>query len=146
MKLIIERIKASCETEVTVKCSYNADERTKKLIHQLEFYVNLAVGYQKGEAHQISLHEVYYIESVDEKTFFYLEKEIFETHQKLYEWEKKLSDTSFVRISKSTILNTDKLKCVRSLLNGKLEATMKNGEKLMINRHYVPDFRKKFGI
>lgn len=146
MKLRIERIKALCDTEVIIRCSNKADVNTEKLIRQLEFYISKVVGYKKGEAHQLSLKDIYYIESVDEKTFFYLEKDVYGTNKKLYEWEEQLKDTSFVRVSKSTIINIDQLKSVRPLLSGRLEATMKNEEKQVINRHYVPAFRQKFGI
>ena len=146
MKIKIERTEALCETEVTVRCSKNEDQTTKMLLRQLEMLAGTAVGYKDGTAHKLALQDIFYIESVDEKTFFYLEAYIYETPRKLYEWEKELQDTSFVRISKSTILNTDKLCSVRPMLSGRLEAALENGEKQVVNRHYVDGFRKKFGI
>lgn len=146
MKIRIRRVKAPCETEISVTCSDNPDENTRNLIRCLQFLTSEVVGYKDGEAYKLSLQEVYYIDCVDEKTFLYLERAVFETQQKLYEWEERLADTSFVRISKSTILNTDKLKSVRPMLGGKMEATMINGEKQIVSRHYLPGFRRKFGI
>lgn len=75
-----------------------------------------------------------------------MEREVYETTEKLFEWEKRLQDTAFVRISKSTILNTDKLKSVRPILSGRMEALLMNGEKQMINRHYLISFKNKFGL
>ena len=86
------------------------------------------------------------IESVEEKTFVYLEKEVYESNLKLYELEEQLKNTSYIRVSKSIILNIEKLQSVKPLINGKLEANLKNNEKILINRHYVPEFKKKFGI
>ena len=43
-------------------------------------------------------------------------------------------------------LNIEKLQSLKPLINGKLEANLKNNEKILINRHYVPEFKKKFGI
>lgn len=146
MKIKIEYVGGLEETEIAIICSDNPDERTKALIHQLQFFDHDVVGYKNGEAHRLSLQDVFYIESIDEKTFLYLECEIYETQQKLYEWESQLENTSFVRVSKSTILNTEKLKSVQSLLGGKMEASMINGEKQIVNRHYIPGFRLKFGI
>ncbi|MFR9043004.1 MAG: LytTR family DNA-binding domain-containing protein, partial [Intestinibacter bartlettii] len=94
----------------------------------------------------ISLKDAYYIESVEEKTFVYLEKEVYESNLKLYELEEQLKNTSYIRVSKSIILNIEKLQSVKPLINGKLEANLKNNEKILINRHYVPEFKKKFGI
>ena len=65
---------------------------------------------------------------------------------KLFEFEEALINSSFVRISKSCILNIHFIEKVKPTLNGKYEVLLINGEKLIINRHYVPDFKKKFGL
>ena len=96
--------------------------------------------------HPLNAELAYYIESVEEKTFVYLEKEVYESNLKLYELEEQLKNTSYIRVSKSIILNIEKLQSVKPLINGKLEANLKNNEKILINRHYVPGFKKKFGI
>lgn len=146
MKISIERNDGFAETEVAVKCRVKADEKTKKLLDQLRLFSDEVLGLKDGETHKILLADVFYIDCVDEKIFLYLANEVYESRKKLYEWEEELADTSFVRISKATILNTGKLQSVRPLLSGKLEATLKNGEKQLINRHYVGNFRRKFGI
>ena len=71
---------------------------------------------------------------------------MFDCKHKLYTLEKMFADTSFIRVSKSCILNIAKLKSVRPFINGKFEATLRNEEKIIINRHYVADFKKKFGL
>ena len=78
---------------------------------------------------------------------------MYESNLKLYELEEQLKNTSYIRVSKSIILNIEKLQSVKPLINGKLEANLKNNEKILINnekilinRHYVPEFKKKFGI
>ena len=71
---------------------------------------------------------------------------MYSSELKLYEIEELLMNTSFVRISKSCILNTDVLDKVKISLNGKMEATLQNGEKVLITRHYVPAFKKKLGL
>lgn len=146
MKITIERNDAFAETKVDVKCRVKADEKTEKLLDQLHLFSDEVLGVKNGETHKILLSDVFYIDCVDEKIFIYLASEVYESRKKLYEWEKELAETPFVRISKATILNTDKLQSVRPLISGKLEATLKNGEKQLINRHYVVNFRQKFGI
>ena len=86
------------------------------------------------------------LKSVDEKTFIYCENDVYESRMKLFEFEEALINSSFVRISKSCILNIDFIEKVKPMLNGKYEVLLINGEKLIINRHYVPDFKKKFGL
>ncbi len=63
------------------------------------------------------------------------------THQT----EQLLPQSDFVRISK-IVLNINKLTSVKPLLNGKMEVHMNNGEVQIVNRHYLKDFKNKFGL
>lgn len=148
MKIKIKHVDTKCETEIAVTCSADPDEKTVELLRQLQQFIKDEdiFGYLGGEAYRLSLQDIFYIEAVDEKTFLYMDQQVYESRQKLYEWELQLEETSFLRISKSTILNIDKLKSVRPLIGGKMEATLANGEKQIINRHYMPAFRQKFGL
>ena len=146
MKLTIEQSSDNREIEINIKCGQVIDERLQKLIDQIRLYSFSIIAKKDKEIYQISLKDVYYIESIEEKTFVYLEKEVYEASLKLYELEEQLVNTSYIRVSKSIILNIEKLQSIKPLINGKLEATLKNQEKVLINRHYVPAFKKKFGI
>lgn len=146
MKLTIEQSSDNREIEINIKCGQVIDERLQKLIDQIRLYSFSIIAKKDKEIYQISLKDVYYIESIEEKTFVYLEKEVYEASLKLYELEEQLINTSYIRVSKSIILNIEKLQSIKPLINGKLEATLKNQEKVLINRHYVPAFKKKFGI
>ena len=144
MKFTIEQSSDNNEVEINIKCGQIIDEKLQKLIDQIRLY-SFSIVCKKGkEIYQISLKD--YIESVEEKTFVYLEKEVYESNLKLYELEEQLKNPSYIRVSKSIILNIEKLQSVKPLINGKLEANLKNNEKILINRHYVPEFKKKFGI
>lgn len=146
MKFTIEQSSDNNEVEINIKCGQIIDEKLQKLIDQIRLYSFSIVCKKDKEIYQISLKDAYYIESVEEKTFVYLEKEVYESNLKLYELEEQLKNTSYIRVSKSIILNIEKLQSVKPLINGKLEANLKNNEKILINRHYVPEFKKKFGI
>lgn len=54
--------------------------------------------------------------------------------------------TDFFRVSKSVILNLSKVKSFSPSFNGRFEAVMKNGERIMISRQYVPLLKTKLGI
>ena len=83
---------------------------------------------------------------MDSHTFAYTEKEVYECSMRLYELEDQIAKTDFVRISKSCILNVTTLKNVRGLLNGRMEAELENGEKVVVTRHYVEALKKKLGL
>ena len=99
-------------------------------------------GKKDGTTTLIPLEEVFYFESIDGKTFIYKEKDVFESDLRLYEVEERFCNGTFVRISKAAILNIKKLKSFRTQFNGKLEAYLLNGERLEVNRHYVPKLKE----
>ena len=107
----------------------------------LSFKFKNKIGYQK-----IDVQDIYYFESVDERSYVYTKDNVYECKEKLYTIEETFKNTSIVRVSKSCILNITKLKSVRPFINGKFEATMLSNEKIIINRHYVSAFKKKFNI
>ncbi len=95
-----------------------------------------------NEEYAIPVSNIYYVESVDKKVFVYCETEVFQSNYKLYELENLLPHTSFVRVSKSTILNIEILKGVKTLVNSKLEAILSNGESICVTRKYLKDIRE----
>lgn len=136
----------SCqEVEVTLKCAV-IDEHIRQLaenIKNLDFTINCK---DENEYINLNLNDIYYFESVDDKTFVYLKDKIYECSYKLYEIERYCAVTGLVRISRSTIVNIYKIRSVKASLNGRFSAKLINDEILIINRHYVSDFKKKFGI
>ena len=103
--------------------------------------------YIKGDdIYSIKLKDIYYIEATENKTFIYLKDDCYESKLKLYEIENELKDLSFFRCSKSMILHYSKIECVTPAFNGRFEAKLKNGEKVIISRQYVPVLKEILGI
>lgn len=145
MKLNILKQSDISEAEVTLKYSEETPQ-IENLIDTLRIFCRSIQAEKDGSSHNITLDEVFYIESVDEKSYIYTNADVYECRYKLYSLEEMLKNTPFIRVSKSCILNIAKLKSVRPFINGKFEATMQNDEKIIINRHYVAAFKKKFGV
>ena len=146
MKLLIEEFEELNETEVTVSHSKNIDEDTKVILKYLNQFSKTVTANRDGITYKISLNRVFYIDCVDNRTYLYLENDVYETNLKLYQLQEELNYTPFIRIGKSIIVNIEFLESVRPLLNGKLELLLLNKEKLVVNRRYVNDFRGKFGV
>ncbi|MGN0536950.1 MAG: LytTR family DNA-binding domain-containing protein [Acutalibacteraceae bacterium] len=145
MKLYIEQSDCYKETEIIIHCSI-LDRNLQKIIEQIQLASCILTVQKDDQTLLLKPDTVCYLESVDDKTFVYTEKEVYESQMKLYELEEFLKQASFVRISKSCILNINYLESVRPLLNGKMEALLSNGERIIVNRHYVPEFKRKFGL
>lgn len=145
MKITIETPKEGGEDEIIVRCA-SLDDRLMKLIAALKTAENSLTGYMDDKIVKLAPKDVFYFESVDNKVFAYAGKSVYEVRKKLYEIEEEYADTDFLRISKSAIVNVAKIAYIRPLLNGRFEAKLKNNEKIIINRQYVIELKKKLGI
>ncbi|RKD30805.1 LytTR family DNA-binding domain-containing protein [Lacrimispora algidixylanolytica] len=94
----------------------------------------------------INADDVMYLESIDRKVFVYTEKDTLEITEKLYVLEEQLSKRSFIRVSKSMLLNFDKIYSFYPKLSGNLEALLVNQEKVIISRRYVAGLKRKLGM
>ena len=145
MKIEIIQSEDFKETEITIKAKY-IDEELSEILACLSLIGNTVAGEKEGTVSFIPLKDIYYFESVDNKTFFYTKDEVYEIKARLYELSEKLSNTSFVRISKSTIANMKKLRSIKRAKGSRLEADLVNGEKLLVSRQYVSAIKDKLGV
>lgn len=65
---------------------------------------------------------------------------------RLYEVEERLDRNSFVRISKSEIINLQKVKCFDLSITGTVCVTMKDGGNYYVSRRYVSKIKKFLGV
>lgn len=91
---------------------------------------------------EVAVTDIFYIESVDNKSFVYTKSKVYETKQKLYELEDALKEKHFLRISKSMLLNLMKVSAIKPALNGRFTAVLFSGEQVVISRKYVPDLKR----
>lgn len=145
MKITIVDPAEGEEDEIIIRCRH-MDERLMKLISAIKAGQEKITVLREGDYFQVAPGEIYYFESVDNRVFLYLEQEVYETRQKLYELEERFQGTDFFRASKSCIVNLAKVKKLSPAFNGRFEAHMKNGEKVMISRQYVPGLKEKLGL
>ena len=145
MKLFLHEDKSIKETIVDV--TYRAyNSKVKNLVELIKENNIQLQGDKENKTYLLDSSEVYYIECVDNATFLYTELDVFENKQKLYNFKRKLSKSSFIQINKSTILNMNYLDNVQPLPNYRLEAQLENGDRLVINRHYMKDVKKYLNI
>ena len=142
MKITITEPGEGEEDEIIVRCRH-MDQQLLKLIYAIKAGRERITALQDGDYFQVAPDEIYYFEAVDSKVFLYLEKEVYETKLKLYELEEIFRNTDFFRASKSCIVNLSKVKRLSPAFNGRFEALMRNGERVIISRQYVPVLKQK---
>lgn len=108
LKLIIDQSLDHEDVEITIKCRL-IDAELEKLIAQIRLYGFSITGKKDGATYPLRPEDIYYFESIDDKTFAYCEKDVYECSLRLYELEQQFARADFVRISKSCILNIMKL-------------------------------------
>ena len=131
--------------QIIVKCRIVSPE----LKHALNTFIaanNILVGTIGDETFRIPFSSILYIESVDDKTFLYGEKKVWESKQRLYELEDVLAADGFLRISKSRILSLRKIESFSPALSGRLKANLTNGEQVIVSRKYVSSLKKALGV
>lgn len=145
MKITILPPEPGQEDEIILRCA-QLDDRVLELLRTLRNEQLKLSAYSETGITLLDPKEVYYFEAVDNKVFAYCEKQVYEVRKKLYELEDALAGTDFLRISKSTIVDLSKVMHLSAAFNGRLEAKLKNGEKIIISRQYVPVLKKKLGL
>lgn len=145
MKITILPPEPGQEDEIILRCA-QLDDRVLELLRTLRNEQFKLSAYSETGITLLDPKEVYYFEAVDNKVFAYCEKQVYEVRKKLYELEEAFAGTDFLRISKSTIVDLSKVLHLSAAFNGRLEAKLKNGEKIIISRQYVPALKKKLGL
>ena len=125
------------EREEIIICCHEISDEVMSLANSIKGQKSFLLASKDGEMFKLDTKEIFYIESVDNKTFIYCKNNIYETKQKLYELEEILKGTKFFRCSKSMISPS---------VNSRFEAKLVNGETAIISRQYVPTLKKKLGM
>lgn len=144
-KITITQIEPSQEEEIVVKC-HEINDEVLGIVQRLKRNENMLLGSKDSEVFRLTVKDVYYIESVDNKTFIYCLENVYESKLRLYELEEQLSGTKLFRCSKSMIINLAKVRSVAPSINGRFEARLTNGESVIISRQYVPKLKKRLGM
>ena len=136
MEVEIEQVGREKKELVLIRCHAVTDE-----VREIAAYVKSRQGSRTGikdsNQYEIATSDIYYIESVDGRTFIYTKKQIYETPNRIYELESRLEEKNFLRISKSMLLNLMKISSIRPALNGRFTAVLQSGEEVIISRSYV---------
>lgn len=144
MKVTIQEIDKAKE-EVVELFIHEHNKSIENLIDYIENEkfksINLSC-YKDGRIYKVKSDDIYFVETTKKDLLIHTEKDIYEYKNRLYEIEKILP-AQFVRISKSTILNLEKVLVYNPLLNGLMEVKLINNETTYISRKYLREVREK---
>lgn len=141
MKYTIEQISQG-EDELILRYQ-RLNQEVEKILNFIQQPQRKLVGWKGDNQMVIDVLQILYVESVDRKTFVYTEEDVCQIEFTLLQLEQILNTINFFRCSKSMIINIDKVKLLKSLASNRIDATMCNGEHIMISRTYASEFRKR---
>jgi DNA-binding LytR/AlgR family response regulator len=128
------------EIEIDIKISINHPKR-KALEHLLSQLEGFVIGMKDNNRYKILYKDIYYIENHEDMSTLYTKTDTFASPYRLYEFVE--FSPYFVRIHKSFVVNLLKIKSFKSLVNGKLDVSLVNGDRLEISRSYVNELKEK---
>ena len=144
MRVEIKRIPPGGEENAVIQVAELTDS-VRRAVDLLENQCRTVPVVSEGKTMMCRTDQIYYIESVDKRSFIYTKAGCYETKYRLYELEETLG-TYYVRISKSMIVNLRKVRNVSAEPGGRMVAVLLNDERVIISRSYVKEIKRRLGI
>lgn len=138
MKIRIEIDENLIEDEVVIHCASINEEVTKvqKAISEVVNASQKLVFYKEATEYYLELDEILFFETDESGISAHTRKEVYQTKYKLYELEDLLPGF-FMRVSKSTILNTRHIYSInRNLTASSVVAFAGTHKQVYVSRYY----------
>lgn len=145
MKITINTDERITETEIAIHCRA-LDTEIEKIMATLRMLNSQLMVTRDEENHLVDIAEIIYVEAVERKTFVYTREDVFESKLKLYEMEERLCAGSFLRVSKSCLVNLRYIKSLKNDIERKIRLTLKNGEQIIVSRQYADEMKRRLGV
>lgn len=136
MKIRVEVDDRLAEPEITIRTPGNLD--VDQLVDAIQGVGATAIRMtfsQRGENYQVTLRDVLFFEAADHQVMVHTASEVFSTRQRLYELEEALP-ASFLRVSKSAILNCDQVFSLTKSVTGNLVKFQNSHKQLYVSRRF----------
>ena len=120
------------------------DSSVDSLVRKIENMSISFTGKTEGKTVSIDLSDIYYIENVERKIFLYTKNDVYRYDGNMSDIDSSIDGTDLARISRTCFMNVSHLTEIQQLKNSHLEATLDNGEKLIVSRKYLRDIKRRF--
>ncbi len=139
MKLTLQQITDGGD-EIIIRYRQRTDE-IDDLIRTIELRRSRISAETDGVKQLIAPADVLYLESVDNSVFVYTADTVAKTELTLTSAESLYSQNGFFRCGKSVVINIYHISYLKSISGNRVDATMDNGEHVIISRRYVKALR-----
>ena len=119
------------------------DDDVRAVLELLSLRDQRLVVSDRGTLRLIDPPEVLYCESVDDHTFVYTAAGVYGVGQSLTAIADAFARLGFFRCSRSMVVNLTAMKTLKSAANGRIIATLVNGERILVSRRYAGALRDR---
>lgn len=145
MKLRLELDKSIEEEEVVIRCrEMNGQIRQiQQALEDIAVAKHRFIFYKGNAEYYISLDQILFFETEEKIIFAHTANDMYQVKYRLYELEEFLPG-HFMRVSKSTILNTEKVYAIRRNLTASSQVEFQNTHKqVFVSRSYYKPLKHK---
>lgn len=145
MKINIEFDTNLTENEITIRCA-SIDSEVQKIQEALSSIISSArrfICYQNETEYYLPIENILFFETADGGIRAHTKEQVFQTKMKLYELEETLPGY-FMRVSKSTILNTEHIFSItRNLTASSVVEFNGTHKQVYVSRYYYKPLKFK---
>lgn len=145
MKIRIELEQALVEDEIIIKCCQLTPtiQKIQQAITNLTSDVPKISFIKENVEYYLPLDEILFFETSEQGINAHSKNEVYQVKYKLYELEEILPH-SFLRVSKSAILNTEQILSInRTLASSNLVQFYNSHKQVYVSRYYYKHLRKR---
>jgi two-component system LytT family response regulator len=141
----LQRIRLGTETPGNVDALL---KQVRSMLEQHEpEYLSRVASRKGGQVEFIEIGKVTHFYAEDKLTFAATEAKVYALDLSISELEQKLLPKQWIRIHRSTLLNIDAVKELRSWFGGKLLVKLKDGKtELQVARERAAEVKRKLGL
>ena len=145
MKIRIEVIPEIGETEIVIQCREvdEAISKIQKAISDTTTRKQSFIFFKEEREYFFSLDEIVFFETADNQMHAHTGSDVFQVKYRLYELEEILPG-NFMRVSKSTILNTDRIISItKNLASANTVSFTETHKQVFVSRYYYRALKDK---
>ena len=138
MKIKIELDNNLIEDEVIIRCSKldSSIQKIQTTISDITIQYKQMSFLKEGKEYYFSLDQILFFETNNNTIDSHTENDVFKVKYKLYELEEMLP-SNFVRVSKSTIVNTNKIYSIdKNIVSSSTIQFYKTHKQVYVSRYY----------
>lgn len=122
------------------------DENSEYTLSKKRYIKNYIAVTRDGAGFYIPIDEIFYIESMGHDILVHTKDRIYNSGERLKQFESELDSDRFMRISNSCIVAIKSIKHIEVSVFQKFILHLTNGEKQYVTRSYYYLFKEKMGI